>query len=116
MIDELKAKLPENARHFVDFPEVIFFDEFHDHLEKLVGAEVTEFLMDGTLEIWLEFTFLDNKFFVNNRFGDYWFFAEDPECPEDILLGIANHFRTLLEKDESATEDADSADGWEHPI
>ncbi|NNE98238.1 MAG: hypothetical protein HKN25_04375 [Pyrinomonadaceae bacterium] len=101
LIKELKAKLPDDARHFVDFPEVIFFDEFSNHMETLDGVEITEFEMDGTIEMWLEFGFRKHRFFVNNRFGDYWFFVEDPKCPEEILLEIAEHFRKLLEKDES---------------
>ncbi len=99
-IEKLKAELPRDAFHFVDFPEVIFFDEFSDHVEKLTGAELIEFEADGTIELWLEFRYSGNKFFVNNRFGDYWFFVEDPECPEEILLEVANHFRRLLEKED----------------
>ncbi|MCB1023261.1 MAG: hypothetical protein KDB79_02655 [Acidobacteria bacterium] len=113
LIDELREKLPENTRHFVDFPEVIFFDQFHDHVENLDGTEITEFEMDGVFEMWLEFTFRGNKFYVNNRLGDYWFFVEDPKCPEPILLEIADHFRKLLEKDESATEITENTEGWE---
>ncbi len=98
-MDELKNNLPEDALHFADFPEVIFFDEFYDHVEILEGAVITEFETDGTIEMWLEFEFRDNKFFINNRFGDYWFYVADLECPEEILLEIANHFRGILEKD-----------------
>ena len=115
LIEELKRNLPEDALHFVDFPEVIFFDEFSDHVEALEGAQVTEFEMDGTIEMWLEFRFRDNMFFVNNRFGDYWFFVEDPKCPEEILLEIAGHFRKLLEKEETGTEDTGITEVWEHP-
>jgi len=115
LIEELKAKLPEDALHFVDFPEVIFFDEFGDHVEALEGAEINEFEMDGTFEIWLEFTFRENHFYVNNRLGDYWFFVRDPKCPEEILLEIAEHFRKLLEKPDSDIEDMEITEGWEHP-
>lgn len=109
-IEDLKANLPEDAFHFVDFPEVIFFDEFGDHVEKLPGAEVKEFEVDGTIEIWLEFTFRDQHFYVNNRFGDYWFYVADPKCPEPVLLEVADHFRKLLEKREEATENTEN---WE---
>ena len=115
LIEELRAKLPEDALHFVDFPEVIFFDEFSDQLETLEGSEITEFEMDGTFEMWLEFTFRENKFYVNNRLGDYWFFVRDPKCPEEILLEIAGHFRKLLEKEDIATEDTEIIEEWEHP-
>ena len=94
---------------------MIFFDEFSDHVETLAGAEITAFEMDGTFEMWLEFTFSENKFYVNNRLGDYWFFVEDPKCPEEIMLEIAGHFRKLLEKQGSELEDEDVDQVWEHP-
>jgi hypothetical protein len=48
--------------------------------------------------MWLEFRFRDHKFFIGNKFGDYWFLVEDAECPDEILLKIAGHFRKLLER------------------
>ncbi|MFV0389279.1 MAG: hypothetical protein ACK5NT_11060 [Pyrinomonadaceae bacterium] len=97
IIDELKAKMPENAFHFADFPEVVFFDDFADHLEELEGAEIIQFETDGTIEMWLEFTFKNQRFFVNTRFGDYWLFVQNPQADEAILLEVAEHFRQLLE-------------------
>ena len=114
-MDDLKSNLPDDALHFVDFPEVIFFDEFYDHVEILDGAVIEEFEVDGTIEMWLEFTFRGHRFFVNNRFGDYWFYAKDPKCPEDILLEIAGHFRKILEKDQLAAEGTKNVGEWEHP-
>ncbi len=105
LIEELKEKLPENAFHFADFPEVVFFDEFSDHLETLEGAEIVRFEVDGIIEVWIEFTYANQYFYVNNQFGDYKFIVRDPKTPELILLEIANHFRSILEKnDESQNE------------
>ena len=95
--DLLKIKMIDGSRHFVDLPEIVFFDEFCDHTDKLEGAEITEFLTDGVVEMWLDFTFRGHKFSVNNKFGDYLFFVQDPNCPEEILLEVINHFRKLLE-------------------
>lgn len=100
LINSLKHKRPSDARHFVDFPEVIFFDEFKDHLELLEDLEITEFEIDGVVEMWLEFLFRGQHFYVNNQFGDYQFFVKEPKCPEEILLEIADHFRRLLEKED----------------
>lgn len=97
--------MPEGVRHFVDFPEVIFFDDFYNHIEALEGVEIIEFEADGTVEMRLEFKFMENKFYVNNRLGDYRFFVEDSECPEEILLTIANHFRKLLEKNDEEIQE-----------
>lgn len=105
-IDELKeTHLTENVRHFVDFPEVIFFDDFYDHIVDLYGTEIMRFEIDGTIEMWLEFIYREHKFFVNNKFGDYQFYVEDAKCPDEILLEIADHFRKLLEKDDSEVQE-----------
>lgn len=112
LIEELKETyLKDNARHFVDFPEVIFFDDFYDHVEELYGTEIERFEADGTVAMWLEFTFRGHRFFVSNKFGDYQFYVEDAKCPEDILLEIADHFRRLLEKDDSATGETEYLEG-----
>jgi hypothetical protein len=94
--DLFEAKINDGSRHFVDMPETVFFDDLADHVEKLEGAEITEFITDGVLEMWLEFEFRGHKFSVSNQFGDYWFFVEDPNCPEEILLEVIDHFRKLL--------------------
>ncbi len=94
--DLIDAKMNDGSRHFVDMPEVVFFDELADHTENLEGTEITEFITDGVVEMWLEFEFRKHKFSVNNQFGDYWFFVQDPNCPEEILLEIINHFSKLL--------------------
>ena len=97
--DKFKAKMTDGSRHFVDLPiEFAFFDELYEHTEKLPGVEIGEFLVDGIVSMWLEFTFRGHKFTVNNQFTDYWFFVEDAECPEEILLEIADHYRQLTEQ------------------
>ena len=99
MIDKLlENKLKSGARHFVDMPEVVFFDEVADHVEELEGAEITEFIADGTVEMWLEFEFDGYEFFVNNRLGDYRFYVQDTSCADEILLEIIDHFRRLVER------------------
>ena len=96
--DLLESKLNDGSRHFVDMPEVVFFDEVADHVEELEEAEITEFLTNGVVEMWLEFEYQENIFTVTNQFGDYWFFVQNPNCPEEILLEIVDHFRKLLER------------------
>ena len=91
-------RMKDGLRHFVDMPEIVFFDETADHVEKLDGAEITEFITDGVIEMWLDFDFRGHKFSINNQYGDYRFFVRDPNCPEEILLEVIDHFRRLLEK------------------
>lgn len=93
----LDMRMNDGARHFADMPESVFFDEVADHVENLDGAELTEFVTDGVVEMWLEFTFRGHVFSVNNQLGDYWFFVNDPTCPDEILLAVCDHFRELLQ-------------------
>lgn len=94
----LEIKMNDGSRHFADMPGVVFFDDFYDHTEELDGAEITEFLVDGVVEMRLDFDFRGHKFSVKNQFGDYLFFVQNPNCPDEILLEVINHFRKLLEK------------------
>lgn len=96
--DLFDMRMNDGSRHFVDMPEVVFFDELADHVEELDGAEITEFITNGVVEMWLEFEYRGQKFSVNNQLGDYWFFVENPECPEEILFEVIDHFRQLLER------------------
>lgn len=98
MNDSLKIRINAGWRHFVDLPEIVFFDDFYDHTEELEDAEITGFDLDGVVEMQLEFEFREHKFFVSNQFGDYWFLVEDPNCPDEILLEIIEHYRQLLEQ------------------
>ena len=88
----------DGSRHFVNLPEDVFFDELADHVEELDGAEITEFITDGVIEMWLEFDYRGQQFSVNNQFGDYWFFVKDADCPEEILFEVIDHFRQLLDR------------------
>lgn len=97
--DLLEMKLNDGSRHFVDLPMVVFFDELYEHIEELDGAEITEFTADGVVEMWLDFRFRGHNFSVTNQYADYWFFVEDPNCPDEILLEIIEHFRELVEEE-----------------
>ena len=91
-----EARMNDGSQHFVDLPETVFFDVFADHVEKLEGVRITEFITDGVLEMWLNFEFRGHQFSVNNQFGDYWFFVQDPNCEDEILLEVCEYFRILL--------------------
>jgi hypothetical protein len=71
--------------------------EGHSRSRSLNGANVTGFLSDGVTEAWLDFEYRGFTFNVNDAPGDYWFFVNDPACPESILQPVAEHFASLLE-------------------
>lgn len=94
--DLFDMRMNDGSRHFADMAETVYFDTIADHAETLEGAEVTKFISDGVIEMWLDFTFRGHAFSINNQHGEYWFFVDDPECPDEILLEVCDHFRKLL--------------------
>ena len=48
-----------------------------------------------TDETWMDFRYKGWKFSIHNPYGEYWFFAENSECPEDILHRLAEYFLRL---------------------
>lgn len=65
------------------------------HLWKLIDARETDFLTDHVTEMWLDFEYRGRSFSINNQFGDYWFFVNEPECPDEILLEVIRHFKLI---------------------
>lgn len=96
--DLLEIKMTDGSRLFVDLPEVVFFDEFYEHTEKLDDVEITEFIIDGIVGMRLDFEFRGHKFSVTNQSGDCRFFVKNPDCPDEISIEIIEHFRKLLEQ------------------
>jgi hypothetical protein len=93
----LDIRMHDGSRHFVSLPESWPWDEFRDYLKVLDGVMVTDHLTDGVTEVWIDFEFRGHKFTVNNQFGEYWFFVDDPCCDEDILNAVVEHSRRFLE-------------------
>jgi hypothetical protein len=68
-----------------------------DHVARLQGAELTDFVTDGITEAWIDFRYEGHCFSINDAPGEYWFFVEDPTCTDTILRTVASHFARLLE-------------------
>jgi hypothetical protein len=91
-------RMHNGSRHFADLPETVFFDELREWAVRLSGAKEIGFLTDWVTEVWLDFEFRGQNFSINNQFGDYWFFVENPDCPDEILLEVIEYFQQLLKK------------------
>jgi hypothetical protein len=66
------------------------------HLKALPGLELTGFLTDRITEGWLDFTYGGHRFTVNDQFGEYWFFVDDPTAREELLRGLVRYCERLL--------------------
>lgn len=85
--------MKDGSRHFGDLPEIASFDKMYEHATALPEIVVTGFVTDQVTEMWLDLEFRGNRFSINNQMGEYWFFVEDPECPDEILLELLELFR-----------------------
>jgi hypothetical protein len=86
----------DGSRKFAELPQTRLWHELRDHLQVLDGAVVTDFLTDGITEAWIDFTFRGHSFTINDQFGVYWFFVDDPSCPDEILTEVLRHCQGLL--------------------
>jgi hypothetical protein len=92
----LNLSMNDGSRHFGDLPQTVLWYELRDHIEKLDGAAITYFVTDNVTEAWIDFVYRGYQFSVNDQFGDYWFFVDDPECPDEILRAVLSHCKLLL--------------------
>jgi hypothetical protein len=86
----------DGSRHFGELPQTVLWYDLRDHIEKLEGAVITGFLTDDVTEAWIDFTYKDHKFSVNDQMWKYWFFVKDPKCPNDILRAVLSHCGLVL--------------------
>ena len=98
----LSFKAHDGSRQFLKLPESVGWNELRDHITALPGAELTDYLTDHVTEVWIDFLFRGYKFTVNNQFGEYWFFVDDPDCPEHTLSVVAEHCACRTGLDEKA--------------
>ena len=88
-------RMNDGSRNFADLPEEASFGSMRNHLTILDGAAEMGFVTDDVTEMWLDFRYRDHSFSVNNQMGDYWFFVEDPLCPEAVLRSVVEHFAII---------------------
>lgn len=86
----------DGSRHFVSLSANRDWYAARDHVARLSGAKLTGFLCDGATEAWIDFAYKNHSFTINDQFGEYWFFVDDPLCPEEILREIAVYWEQLL--------------------
>jgi hypothetical protein len=92
----LNLRAHDGSRRFAALPQRVTWRKLRRHLESLPGLKVTGFLTDFVTEGWLDFTYREHKFTVNDQFGEFWFFVEDPAAPEELLNRVAEHCEVAL--------------------
>ena len=94
-------RMNDGSRHFASLPEdydphTPQWDRIREHVAKLEGATLTSFVTDRVTEAWIDFTFHEHAFSMNNQQAQWWFFVEDPTCPDTLLERVLDHFAGLL--------------------
>ena len=92
----LNVEMKDGSRHFGYLPQTVLWHRLRNHIEKLDDAEVTDFITDNVTEAWIDFSYRGHRFSVNDQFGTYWFFVNDPMCPDEILEAVLFHCESLL--------------------
>ncbi len=90
-------RMNDGSRHFAGLPETRNEYAMREHVRELEGAVLTGFVTDDVTEAWIDFTYGGHAFSINNQHGDWWFFVQDPSCPEDVLVAVLDHFERLLD-------------------
>ena len=96
MTQLLSLRAKDGSRHFLSLPAIAGWHSVRDHVSTLAGAKLTGFLCDGVTEAWIDFTYEGEAFTINDQYGEYWFFAANPQCPEPVLSQVAAHWESLL--------------------
>lgn len=89
-------RMGDGSRNFADLPQTKLWYDVRDHIGRLAGAKLQSFVTDAVTEAWMDFTYRSHHFSINDQNGDYWFFVQDPNCPDEILEEVVAHFRALL--------------------
>src|SRR5678815_2509285 len=92
----LSTIMNDGSRHFGNLPQSVLWHELRDHISRLEGAVLTDFVTDNVTEAWIDFTYRGCRFSVNDQMGDYWFFVDRPICPDAVLQAVLSHCELLL--------------------
>jgi len=96
MTDLLDIRASDGSRRFVSLPATKDWYAVRDHVQSLAGATLTRFLRDGVTEAWIDFAYLGESYSINDQFGEYWFFVNDPACCEQAMHAVRAHWAALL--------------------
>lgn len=92
----IDIRMQDGSRQFAALPEVISWEELRDHIAALPDADITGHLTDRVTEVWIDFSYRGHSMSVNNQYGEFWFFVDDPDCPAAILTAVVGHCEKVL--------------------
>ncbi|WP_299935237.1 hypothetical protein [uncultured Pelagimonas sp.] len=91
----INLTMHDGSRHFLGLPAVYPPRFLWRSLSKLENATRGDFLGD-MIETWFDFSYQGYAFSVHETYGEFWFFANDPDTPDPVLHDICDHFLALI--------------------
>ena len=91
----INLTMKDGSRHFLGLPADHHPSRLWLGVKLLPHAKTGEYLED-IVEAWFDFTYKGLSYSVHNTFGEFWFFANDPEAPEQDLHFLRVHFLTVI--------------------
>lgn len=86
----------EPPRIFVELWDTRDWPEVQNRLAQLPDITELAFRQHDNAEACLEFVFRSHRFRFYRGCGDYAGVVDDPSCPDEILLGVADHLNRFL--------------------
>lgn len=85
----LNETMSDGSRLFLQLPQTCPPSSLLRQIVRRLGGTITAFVSDEiTGETWIDFGYKGWKFIIHNPYDEYWFFAENSECPEAILQSV----------------------------
>ncbi len=98
----LDVRAADGSRMFGSLPETYDaqnpqWHALRAHVTALPGVSLTSFVTDDVTEAWVDFDYRGHRFAFNNQHGEWWFFVDEPACPDDILREVLEHCEAFLD-------------------
>jgi hypothetical protein len=95
-IQLIDMRMKDGSRHFAGIPDTFGFPwtVIKQRLSEVPGIAITEFI-DTPIQSIADFTFRGYEFTMDTQFGELWFFAKDPACPNEVLVEVVRIFRQI---------------------
>ena len=93
LIDE---RTPDGSRQFARLPKIAPWEVVRNHVLLLGSAKVVNYVAEGAVAPWLDFTFRGHRFVIHSHENQLRLFVCDPQCSDLILFEVGSHFERLL--------------------
>tara|TARA_R100000750_G_scaffold30078_2_gene19015 strand:- start:2771 stop:3142 length:372 start_codon:yes stop_codon:yes gene_type:complete len=84
-------RMRDGSRNFLTLPILKSPGQLWRSLRRLKHVKRKANVQSVT-DAWITFSWRGWEIAIHDPYGEYWFFAEDPQTPDDVLEEIRQHF------------------------